>query len=268
MSIQLDEAISLQAFQQRYEQGKEEIAEYLLFVENSVTLTENLQNYLKANFWLMLYNLIEGTVRNGMQAMHTAFNGSENFTYVCAHIAIKDLWIKYKENKLKILNERHLNLREILDDFLLETPIRINYNDFIKNQGDKEFSGNLDFEEIAYTLQKYGVRHTKPQIPSQIQSIQTTKPIYFNYVRNLDFLVAEDQRNIETDLVFNVKSDLRNIKEFRNKLAHGNILFSEGGSRLRLNPKRLKFSAFAALDFFVDNVSFYIQNEHYKITLL
>jgi hypothetical protein len=166
------------------------------------------------------------------------------------------------------LNERPLNLREIIDNFLLETPIRINYNDFIKNQGDKEFSGNLDFDEIAYTLHKYGVLHTKSQLPTQTQSIQTTKLIYFNHVHNFDFLVAEDQRDTETDLVFNVKSDLRNIKEFRNKLAHGNILFSEGGKQLKLNPKRLKFSAFAALDFFVDNVSFYIQNEHYKITLL
>ena len=205
-------------------QGKvNEINKYFEFVqfidvygiENSRTLKTrsqddfnidtNLEKVFRGNCYLMLYNLVEGSITESINAIFTDINQN---TVSLAQLSpvYKQIWLKYQYNLVGLVKSttsaaHHKKLPTNLPETLQNLEIFNihvftdkdnnefeNYKGYLKVTGASDISGNLDARNIRDNLSKiYG----------------------FDVPERCDELIE--------------------IKNIRNKLAHGEIQFSEAG---------------------------------------
>ncbi|MDD2386788.1 MAG: MAE_28990/MAE_18760 family HEPN-like nuclease [Bacteroidales bacterium] len=107
---------------------------------------------LIANAFLILYNLIEATVRNSIIEIYTKVEDDELSFDKLSH-NLQKIWIKQTTNKLKENHFKHETLR----DYVLSLAKNILQKETIKLVKDKmDFSGNLDADEIRKLADKIG----------------------------------------------------------------------------------------------------------------
>lgn len=203
-----------------------------LFVNSSTVGEEHTQedirqvisNSSKANVYLMIYNLIEFTVSNLLQAIYDRVEG-ESCSYLEVNKDLKEIW-------------HHCKIRSAINDFSAngKTMERISWNivdDVIKRniiQLDPRKTmqgGNLDGETIKHTMEKHGI-----------------------HITNLREVYRPDK--------------LKEIREKRNGLAHGLISFSEAGSQVTVSDlEDLANSVKKFLDQLMQDVALYIRDRKY-----
>jgi hypothetical protein len=170
-------------------------------------VTVEMQSALKANCYLMLYNLIEGSVFEGLDAIFADIN-SQSISFDQLKDNYKIMWLNYncelvkrsknygdnKGSKVfgKKLQDILGNLREfsILPYTNKDGEKFENYDGYAQLLDSSEFSGNLDARKIREIAEKYG------------------------------FIAPEEGV---------CSNELLAVKNFRNKLAHGEQTFSEVG---------------------------------------
>lgn len=213
-------------------------------------VTSELQATLKANCYLLLYNLVESSVIEGLDAIFSDIN-QQNISFEQLNDNYKQLWLKYKFQLVKLSkNKGDSESRKTFDKDLLEilsdlSVFRVlDYKEFKKIDGDKievisenykgylktlginnEISGNLDTSKIEELAKIYGF--------------------------------DEPKRSSGRDLV--------NIKNFRNKLAHGEKTFSEIG-REKSVPELIKINVRVIyyLRALLKNITRFIDNKEYS----
>jgi len=110
------------------------------------------QTILIANAFLILYNLIESTVRNSIIEIYTKVEDDE-LTFEKLSDNLQKLWIKQTTDKLKDNNFNPETLRE----YILNLAKDILQKETIKLVKDKmDFSGNLDAKKIRELASKIG----------------------------------------------------------------------------------------------------------------
>jgi len=110
------------------------------------------QVILIANAFLILYNLIESTVRNSIIEIYTKVEDDE-ITFEELSDNLQKIWIKQSTDNLK---ENNFN-PETLQGYILNLARDILKNETIKLSKDKmDFSGNLDANKIRILAEKIG----------------------------------------------------------------------------------------------------------------
>ncbi len=110
------------------------------------------QIILIANAFLILYNLIESTVRNSIVEIYTRVE-DDLLSFDKLSDNLQKIWIKQTTDKLKENNFKHETLR----DYILGLTKDILQKETIKLAKDKmDFSGNLDAGEIRKLADKIG----------------------------------------------------------------------------------------------------------------
>jgi len=117
-------------------------------------ISPQLNKILLANGFLLLYNLIEATVRNSIIEIFNVIK-ENNICYEQLTNNIKKIWIKQrtenlKENKFKI-ETLHQNIYDIIDEILNKEIISL-----LKE--NLNFSGNLDAQKIRELAKEYGFK--------------------------------------------------------------------------------------------------------------
>ena len=184
---------------------------------------------LKSNMFLLLYNLLESTVTKCLVEIHNSIC-DENCTYVQLSPNIQNLFTTHYYKS--ILND---NISE--ENTMLH--IRTMIHSWIFNEN---FS--LTFEDL-----------TKYKTGS-------------NFSGNLD---AKEIRKIadKYGVNFNMKSEeIKSLKEFRNKLAHGEISFQEASNLKSIEYfSNLKIKTIDFLNTFILSVETYITEKNFKNTV-
>ncbi len=158
---------------QDFEKRKEEVENYFKFLrifddDNTViqylkkgeVITERInsefQITLIANSFLILYNLIEATVRNSIIEIYDKIEEDE-ITYETLSENLKKIWIKQKTSKLKENNYTQDTLgkyvSEIANDILNRETVKLDKN-YI------DISGNLDANKIRNLADAIGFQGT------------------------------------------------------------------------------------------------------------
>ena len=117
------------------------------------TINDTLQKTLKASGILILYNLIESTVRRAIEQIHIAFS-DENLSYNQVIDKIQMLWIEYNYKNFK--EYKAITIHEKLQS-IGEDIIKIEYEDYIKKSGKNDLSGNVDAMKIRNIAEKYAI---------------------------------------------------------------------------------------------------------------
>jgi len=154
---------------QDFEKRKDEIENYfkflaifddnatkLQYVIGSKTITEKIQPkfniILIANAFLILYNLIESTVRNSIVEIYSKIKDDE-LSYESLSENFKKIWIKQNTDNLKEGNYRPDTLR----DYVFELAESILNKETIELSKDNmDFSGDLDAQKIRELASKIG----------------------------------------------------------------------------------------------------------------
>jgi MAE_28990/MAE_18760-like HEPN len=222
--------------------------------EDLFIVSIDLYKVMKANCYLMLYNLVEGTIVEGLNTIFSEISAKkplrkeliEEYQRIC---------IEYKLNVIKILQTpdkfnpfepylqeaaiNEINIFEI-KDFKRDLTTLIGYDAYIEVIGSKDISANIDAEKIRKLFPSYGIKTIRDKA--------------------LIVYTDEDGKNIRlnTDYILKVKS-------YRNQLAHGRLSYTEVGGNVSFTEiNEIKKHVFIYLDEIVDSIESFLNNESYK----
>ncbi|AFM03284.1 hypothetical protein Fleli_0826 [Bernardetia litoralis DSM 6794] len=203
------------------------------------SINNELKKTRKANAYLLLYNLIEGSVTAGIDAIFLAINQSEIKMNSLTE-DIRELYLDYsmttndEEKELRARDRK--NLRKQFNT-LIDKKVEFKHKkkdgntvEGYKAYEDKvskaEISGNIDSKMLAQLAKKYGF--TLPTL--------------------------------------SITNELSIIKNRRNQLAHGEITFSEAGNDKSIEEMiALKNAVTKYFNILMDNIKNYIENEDFKL---
>lgn len=229
-----------------FESTKKEIEKYLAFlqhVENGNLVIKNsisnvgegfsidteLTNILKANTFLLLYNLVESTIRNLLWDIFLALQ-QDSVEYSQLVDEIKRVLIERKIS-LDLFSTNDTITNQVMK------VLNAAFNDFAALHPSEKKDiylegGNLGFEQIQKTFKKYGI--------TNITQNHSTQPEYFN-----------------------------KTKANRNHLAHGEKTFKECGKDYTFAELReYNDSICEFLERIMGVVESYIQQKSYKILMI
>lgn len=110
---------------------------------SSLPVNENLSRILKANGFLLLYNLIESTVRKSIDAIFSVIHSS-SLSYKDLSIDLRKLWVKQESRNATF--EKITSIAEI-----------VLANELLSFKDDcVSISGNIDAQEIRKILKQFG----------------------------------------------------------------------------------------------------------------
>ncbi len=217
---------------------KEEVSEYFSFLKilnmnDSVSLEykdpvdktnknfpieRRLQTIFIANTFLLLYNLVESTIRNSITEIYIKIK-EDKVSYQNLSGQMKKIWLRKTR---KSLVERGRNngiegeISGIIDNIIKKEIIELTIN-------DTRISGNIDAQRIRELAKENG------------------------------FDIVKDG------------SILKNIKEKRNFLAHGNQTFDDIGKNITYKDlDKYREDTFSYLTQVIQNIETFIEKQEYK----
>ncbi len=302
----------MRSFLSNFEDKKTEIDKYFNFVdflesyilEEGKTLKYHLngktvatkiedieQKMLRANCYLMLYNLVEGSITESIDAIFDVLSIQNVHCKYLTH-AYKKIWINYQECLVKITaessnkadpknhskNKVNKALSEILNriEFFKILPVTDkdgnivkNYNAYLKVIDSTDISGNIDARKIRDTLVKKYDFYQQPtdfdKIPTHVTLFLMDLEKKYGYMESDELTEWQKKRKELLKLECN---ELVVIKNIRNQLAHGEIGFAavatETGHSIE-DLINIKKNIFMYLEFILLNINDFIEKEGFKI---
>ena len=126
--------------------------------ETKFVVKRTLQKTLRANCFLLLYNLVEASIRNGVLAIFDAIHDS-NLTYQELSEKVKEIWLTNKASELA----KNTNNKRVKKDIKLMLSDVINNADIFLEKGRISISGNLDYRRIETIINDYGIHRSVSQ---------------------------------------------------------------------------------------------------------
>ncbi len=172
------------------------------------SLNPELTKTLKANGLLLLYNLVESTMRNGILAIFDEFkNQAISFDQLKPKIQM----IVLQNLKKRSLEEIHLQINQISTDIIIATF-----------DPEKLFSGNVDAKLIKEIAEKYGFSYqtepTKTKNGENLLVIKRNRNDLAHGVKSFKEVggdrVIEDLLKIKEEVIEYLRQILENIKTY------------------------------------------------------
>lgn len=191
----------------------------------STNITRDLQKILRANCFLVLYNLVEATIKNSIWQIYDTIE-DEKLRYGCISEKMKEIWLEEKRKELNELTSSN-KVKNSIKSFIEKSESE-HYISFSKKR--VSVSGNLDYRSIEKLIIKYG-------------------------------FYGQLKLNNEKIL----RKALLKIKSERNALAHGNKSFRESAEIITIQQlNEYKTEVIDYLLQVTQNVIKYIEDKKYK----
>lgn len=153
-----------------------------------------LAKIMKANGFLLLYNLIEATIRNSISAILNSIS-TDKLTFKLLSDNLKKLWINQEINKTKDISKFKEKVSElskkILNDKLLEFS-----NECVN------ISGNIDAQRIREIAKKFG--YLEPKNGRGLQTIKDKR----NQLAHGEFTFSDIGKNYTSNDLIDYKSEV------------------------------------------------------------
>lgn len=117
-----------------------------------IVIDAELSKILKANGFILLYNLVEATIRNSIDAIINSMH-SESIRYSELSEKVKTLWLNQEIKEVKDLS---VNVGSLKSSLLKLTEKIISNELLIFNSGCVKISGNIDAQAIREISEKFG----------------------------------------------------------------------------------------------------------------
>lgn len=128
-------------------------------VNETVFNNKNIERIVRANAFLMLYNLVESTLVTGIEEVYSVLK-QDGISYIQVRQEIKDIWFNYKFSNAYDKNAHFHTYRntalKIINSILLNEPI-------ILERKATGISGNLDADSIRNVCKTHGIIFRTPK---------------------------------------------------------------------------------------------------------
>lgn len=225
-----------------FETKVEEINEYFSFIETTthlrlstnherIQVSATVQNVLKANIFLLLYNLVESSFKNALEKICIQIS-SDELKYKDVTPEIKKMWIEKEYKNFENLTiPKHTQKSEVIMkkiDDIANDIIKIEFYRNPEKTKNDNISGNVDAREIKKINEKYGAK-------------------------------LDTEPDIDTNSLLTVKSK-------RNNLAHGDETFSECGRDYTFEKlEKIKEESIVYMRFILSHIENFINVKKYKL---
>lgn len=210
------------------------IEQLRVFTDNSIKfpfgeyiVDSDLQKILRSHCYLLLYNLIESSIRNGIVAIHDAIQ-FDNLTYQDLQPKLQQLWIL--NDLTKSFQDRYITQETIANNLKDTLKIILDNSCIFLDANNISISGNLNAEKINELIDQYGFYGKLGIKKNEIEPI------------------------------------LNKIVEMRCNLAHGNISFTEASNQKLWNELvNTKEKLIIYLTNLLKNIETYIDGKKYRV---
>lgn len=183
-------------------------------IKRDISVNAELQKILKANGFLLLYNLIESTFKDAIKAIFISIN-KQNLKFKDLTSEVQKLWINQKVANLGT-NTTIISMVENIAQIILDETVA----DFDTDKINKDLSGSIDARKIRETANKYGFSATVP-FPNKGDSLVIIKNNR-NHLAHGSITFGECGKNYTITDLIKIKRDtidfmteiLKNIKYY------------------------------------------------------
>jgi len=191
---------------------------------SKLTIKRDLQKVIRANCYLILYNLIESTIRNGLWYIYDTIV-DEKIPLEKLSDNLKQIWLSQKASEMMELNNQN-KVKEKIKDLIND---QINGETIHISKARLTLSGNLDYRSIEKLIKDYAIFGT---------------------------ITVADKKGLGKALL--------KIKSERNALAHGNKSFRKSAELTTIQElNNYKNLTVQYLGDITKNISSYIENGRY-----
>ena len=184
--------------------------------KSNINTADNTRFYkiLKSNFLLMLYNLVEACVVNGMMEIYESLR-NDGCSYNQVIQEIQEIWLKNKINEIygpatiQIAYENRV--QQIIQDITINSPIILSKNAL-------GISGNLNAKKIKDVCDKHRIRY---HLKTRGESLELVKRERNNLAHgDVSFsdcareLTISDLENIKNEVILFLKDILDGMKNY------------------------------------------------------
>lgn len=164
-------------------------------VINRLPIDPELNKILKANGFILLYNLIEATIRNTIRAISDKIN-DEGVTYQDFSENLKRLWVNHNFKEVDKHTDRH--------EFVAPILHKLVNNQFLKFEEESvSISGNIDAKKVRDLAKRIGYK--EPKNGRQLVTIKEKR----NQLAHGDKTFAEIGRDYTVKELLEIKKSLK-----------------------------------------------------------
>lgn len=199
-------------------------------IDSSSTTSKSITDIQKSTIILMLYNLLESTVSLSFQSILDDIQDN-NISYERVSTQFKEVWLDLRYSDVYDKSASYETYRkrthDIVDKVIDDKDTALSFSS--ANSTWQLPGGNMDLKEITSLCKKFGIRF---------------------------YLSPEVSRN---------GGILKNIKDKRNQLAHGDFSFEEIGNKITINDLIIwKKEVTSFLGEFTTLINKFIQQQAYR----
>jgi hypothetical protein len=166
---------------------------------NEFIPNRNLQKILRSNCYLLLYNLVESTIRNAILSVYDSIH-DDFLKFNDLSERIQEIWIANQTRKAQITD---LRLRKWLKDLINKVS---NSDQIVLEKETINISGNLDYINIERIINSYGFHGKISGIKKEIESA-------LNKVKRERNLLAHGNKTFSQSGEIVTMSELNKMKE-------------------------------------------------------
>lgn len=172
---------------------------------------------MKASCFLMLYNLVEFSIKDSMTKLYERVN-SENKAIIDFDEFVKELWVQQKFKDLDPFSSNQTSYRNLIkdmvDDVISNSPILLNSNRM-------PISGNLDARKIRQLFIQHKIPinvHYRAFGGGELKTIKDNRNSLSHGSESFSDCgqqyTVQSIKNIKTQAVVYLRSSLRNVKKY------------------------------------------------------
>lgn len=157
-------------------------------------IDNELAKIMKANGFLLLYNLIEATIRNSISAILNSIS-TDKLTFKLLSDNLKKLWINQEINNTKDISKFKEKVSELSEKILNDSLLEF-------SQECINISGNIDAQKIRDIAKKFG--YLEPKDGRGLQTIKDKR----NQLAHGEFTFSDIGKNYTSNDLIEYKSEV------------------------------------------------------------
>lgn len=188
---------------------------YSINNDESQPVSTEIQKILKANFFLILYNLVEAMIKKSIQEIYDSIE-RDGLSYKSTRPEIQKILINHKFKKFQELSPTSfmITIEELLADILNDVIVKLDPESI-------PISGNLDAKKIRGLARVYGFSEITRKakrggsdlliVKNQRNFLAHGNLTFSECGRNYDI---NDLKKIKNEVIHYVEDIIKNIKEY------------------------------------------------------
>jgi len=190
--------------------------EHILQYNKNTTfeVSRDLQKILRSSFLLMLYNVVESTIRNCILAIYDEIHDN-NVEYNSLSSQVQKIWLKHQS---KVIKEKEKNIHIYLEELINN----INNNKIIFEDKSFSISGNLDYNTIHKIISNYGfygrINGNTNQIKYSVDKVkdERNKLAHGNktFCQSGEIITIREVQDIKNNIINYLKDIIQNLDNY------------------------------------------------------